>query len=245
MPGHRYRSSSRWAGTQRRDKIFYPTVRGTAETRLIPYWNDSKLASSEVDEPLAEGTCPPPPGPGALWHGCGSAGGSAWIAGRVVLLVRVAGFRLPGAGSVTTAMLHRRCPDHGDVPSSWLRRGRCRACLVPVVRERQLGRAAKRPARQRATTSAAATATPIPRRPRIRRLRRGGPARVGWPLARTNAPRRSCREPRWTWWPAGATTGDRAMLTGTGVLDASGSAGRAKPTRHAPMTLSRGHLLSA
>jgi hypothetical protein len=26
-------------------------VRGTAETRLIPHWNDSKLASSEVDEP--------------------------------------------------------------------------------------------------------------------------------------------------------------------------------------------------
>ena len=64
------------------------------------------------------------------------------MVGRVVLLVRVAGFRLPVAGILTTAMFHRRCPDHGDVPSSWLRRGRCRACLVPVVRERQLGRSA-------------------------------------------------------------------------------------------------------
>jgi len=64
------------------------------------------------------------------------------MVGRVVLLVRVAGFRLPVAGILTTAMFHRRCPDHGDVPSSWLRRGRCRACLVPVVRERQLGRPA-------------------------------------------------------------------------------------------------------
>lgn len=27
-------------------------MRGTAETRLIPHWNDSKLASSEADEPL-------------------------------------------------------------------------------------------------------------------------------------------------------------------------------------------------
>jgi hypothetical protein len=38
----------------------------------------------------------------------------------VVLVVRLVRVPVPGAGTVTTAMLHRCCPDHGDAPSSWL-----------------------------------------------------------------------------------------------------------------------------
>jgi hypothetical protein len=49
--------------------------------------------------------------------------------GRVVLVVRLTGLRLLGGED----------PDHGDAPSLWLRRGRYRACLVPVVRGRLLG----------------------------------------------------------------------------------------------------------
>ena len=35
---------------------------------------------------------------------------------------------VPGALTVTTAMLHRRGSDHRDAPSSWLGPGRCRGC---------------------------------------------------------------------------------------------------------------------
>jgi hypothetical protein len=48
---------------------------------------------------------------------------AAWIARLVVLVVLVVRLvRVPvlGAGTVTTAMLHRGGSDHGDAPSSWL-----------------------------------------------------------------------------------------------------------------------------
>jgi DNA-binding Xre family transcriptional regulator len=44
---------------------------------------------------------------------------SAWIARLLVLVVRLVRVPVPGAGTVTTAMLHRRGPDHGNAPSSW------------------------------------------------------------------------------------------------------------------------------
>jgi hypothetical protein len=61
-------------------------------------------------------------------HACSSSGVSAWIVGRVVLMVRLVRVPVPGAGTGTTAMLHRRGPDHGDAPSWWLGPGRCRGC---------------------------------------------------------------------------------------------------------------------
>jgi hypothetical protein len=44
----------------------------------------------------------------------------------VVLVVRLVRVPVLGAGTVTTAMLHRRCPGHHDAPSSWLFPGRRR-----------------------------------------------------------------------------------------------------------------------
>jgi hypothetical protein len=59
----------------------------------------------------------------SIGHACSSSGVSAWIVGRVVLVARLVRVLVPGAGAVTTAMLHRRGSDHGDAPSWWLRRG--------------------------------------------------------------------------------------------------------------------------
>jgi hypothetical protein len=47
-------------------------------------------------------------------------------ADEILLGAAAAGLELADLGFRTTAMLHRRCSDHGDAPSSWLRRGRCR-----------------------------------------------------------------------------------------------------------------------
>jgi hypothetical protein len=81
----------------------------------------------------------------SMSHGCSSSGVSPWIVGRVVLVARLVRVPVPGAGTVTTAMLHRRGSDHGDAPSSWLSSAGAGAGAgavpVPVVRERPLGRA--------------------------------------------------------------------------------------------------------
>jgi hypothetical protein len=87
--------------------------------------------------------------------------------GRVVLVVLVVHLvRVPvlGAGTVTTAMLHRRCPGHRDAPSSWLRRGRCRGC--PGARGAGASAEARGPGRPRLSLVPAA------------RLRRKAPARL-------------------------------------------------------------------
>ncbi len=65
------------------------------------------------------------PGPMASWVWL-SSGMGAWVARWVVLVVRLVRVPVLGAGTVTTAMLHRRGSDHRDAPSSWLGPGRCR-----------------------------------------------------------------------------------------------------------------------
>jgi hypothetical protein len=55
--------------------------------------------------------------------GCGSSGVSIRVAGRVVPVMHlIVSWRLE-AGPLTTTMEHRGGCDHGNAPSSWLRRG--------------------------------------------------------------------------------------------------------------------------
>jgi hypothetical protein len=59
----------------------------------------------------------------AMWLGCGASDVSIGAAGRVVLVIHlIASWRLR-AGPLTTTMEHRGGSDHGNAPSSWLRRG--------------------------------------------------------------------------------------------------------------------------
>jgi hypothetical protein len=85
---------------------------------------------------------------------------SAWIAGLVVLVVRLVCVPVLEAGAGTTAMLHRCCPDHGNAPSSWLRPAAAvhRWSLAAKVRPSWARAASLTPIRRAA--SAALLATP-------------------------------------------------------------------------------------
>jgi hypothetical protein len=78
--------------------------------------------------------------PGPCPVQCPAAVPASGIPVPVVLTVRVPA---PGAGTVTTAMLHRRGSDHRDAPSSWLGPGRCRGC--PGARGAGVAAGARRP----------------------------------------------------------------------------------------------------
>jgi hypothetical protein len=73
------------------------------------------------------------------------AGWVVLVAGWVVLVVRLVRVAVPGAGILTTAMLHRRGSGHRDAPSSWLGPGRCRDC--PGARDAGAAAGARRPDR--------------------------------------------------------------------------------------------------
>ncbi len=76
-----------------------------------------------------------------LSRGYSSSGVSTWIVGRVVLVVRLVCVPVLGAGTVTTAMLHRRGTTTAMLHRRGCGRAGARAVPVPVVRERPLGRA--------------------------------------------------------------------------------------------------------
>jgi hypothetical protein len=53
---------------------------------------------------------------------CGFSAVSAWIAVRVVAVVRLIAFRFAGPGLLTTTMEHRGGQDHDNGTLPWLRR---------------------------------------------------------------------------------------------------------------------------
>jgi hypothetical protein len=74
-----------------------------------------------------QGSVSRPPAAGSMWHGCGFSAVSVWVAVPVVPVVRLIGFRFPGAGLSTTTMEHRGGLDDDDGALPWLRGARDRA----------------------------------------------------------------------------------------------------------------------